>query len=611
MTADKNHEFGVGDFIRQLLRQHPYRLGVVVAAMMAVSLTQGMGLALLVPLLSLIGLSGADVGQSGRLTDWIAGGLQSIGLPVALETVLVCFLVAVTAENQLRYLQRRYTRIFLGNFVTNLRISLYEAYINAAWPFWHTKHLGHMANLLSMESYRVMVAFYELTVFLAETILVAVLLVVAFALSPQLSLLFLLGGGIVSLVVNMLLRNAKHAGTEVTSQNSILQEAIQEHLHAAKLIKASGMERESLQVFENIARKLNDTETKGNIGPYRLAAFLNPIVAGLLCLGLYLALTQLRINAAAALVVLFIFYRISTRAVMIQQAWHGLLLNAPAYGAISGELDEARRFLEQKPLPTHTLCPHLSRSIEVENVTYSYCPGLPVIQNVSLSIPVGKTVALVGGSGSGKSTLLDLILGLLRPEHGSIEIDGIDLREIDLRAWRSRIGYVGQDTILFHDSIINNIRWANPKATDLEVKDAAELAHADTFMKTASQGYETKIGHRGVRLSGGERQRLALARALVRRPNLLILDEATSNLDAVSEKAVQEAIDGLQRRITIIIVAHRLATVRNADWIYVLDKGHVVQEGVWTELTRTDGQFSTLWALQNGSLQESGVSEKT
>jgi ATP-binding cassette, subfamily C, bacterial len=599
-AVGKQDAFGTVRFIRELLALHPYRIAFIVASMTIVSLAQGIGIALLVPLLSLIGI-GQSALPSGRLMAWFASAFEFWGLPMVLETVLPIFLLFVTAENQLRYFQRRYTRTFLGNFVTNLRISLYEAYLNAAWPFWHTKHLGRMANLLGMESYRVMVAFYELTSFLSEIILVTVLLAVAFLLSWPLALLFLLGAGLLVSISASRLKNVAHTGTDVTTQNGLLQEAIQEHLQAAKLIKSSGMERQSLEIFQTIARKLNLTETKGNIQPYRVAAFLNPIVAAILCLVLYISLNHFKMDPAQVLVSLFIFYRISSRLVMIQQAWHGVLLNAPAYGAILLETREARLFSEQKETLNTVACPILGRSIDLDNVGYSYRPDVAVIRDISFSIPVGKTTALVGGSGSGKTTLLDLMLALIRPEYGRIKIDGVDLGEIDPIAWRNQIAYVGQETVLFHDSIVNNIRWANRQASDKEIETAARLAFAHEFISAMPEGYRTVIGSRGIRLSGGERQRIALARALVRHPRLLVLDEATSNLDAASEKAVQEAIDDLRTRMTIIIVAHRLATVQNADWIYVIEKGRVVQEGTWSELTQMEGQFSNLWSLQSGA----------
>src|SRR5207302_5960544 len=175
------------------------------------------------------------------------------------------------------------------------------------------------------------------------------------------------------------------------------------------------------------------------------------------------------------------------------------------------------------------------------------------------------------------------------------------LGEADLKAWRGQIGYVNQDTILFNDTVSQNIRWANPRATDADVEKSARMAQAHDFIQKMPAGYQTIIGNRGVRLSGGERQRIALARALVRQPRLLILDEATSALDSISEKLIQVAIEQLRSHMAILVVTHRLSTIRSADTIYVLDRGRVVEEGPWDKLTRASGPFQRIWQTQENA----------
>ncbi len=186
-------------------------------------------------------------------------------------------------------------------------------------------------------------------------------------------------------------------------------------------------------------------------------------------------------------------------------------------------------------------------------------------------------------------------------------MDGVDLQVVDLKSWRSRLGYVGQESVFFFDTVAENLRWANPRADMADMERAARLAHAHEFIQALPKGYDTPIGNRGTQLSGGERQRLALARALLSEPRLLLLDEATSSLDAESESKVQEAIDGLRGRVTMVLVAHRLAALRNADWICVLDQGRIAQQGTWEQLAHHPGPFQALWALQTA---EPGASEK-
>ncbi|HEX8244358.1 MAG TPA: ATP-binding cassette domain-containing protein, partial [Longimicrobium sp.] len=225
--------------------------------------------------------------------------------------------------------------------------------------------------------------------------------------------------------------------------------------------------------------------------------------------------------------------------------------------------------------------------------------GREAVGGVDLWIPARRTTAIVGPSGSGKTTVADLVMGLVPPAGGRVVVDGRVLDEEWMRGWREGIGYVAQDTVLFHDSVRRNLLWASPDAAEVELWDALRASAADEFVRALPEGMETVIGERGVRLSGGERQRLALARALLRRPALLILDEATSALDTGNERRIRDAIAGLQGRVTILLITHRLSSVRDADAIHVMEAGRIVESGTWAELMgKTDGRFRALWRSQ-------------
>jgi len=221
------------------------------------------------------------------------------------------------------------------------------------------------------------------------------------------------------------------------------------------------------------------------------------------------------------------------------------------------------------------------------------------VRDVSLVFPYGTTTAIVGASGAGKSTLADLLLGLIEPSAGRILIDGRPLERAQYAAWRDQIGYVSQDTFLFHDSVHANLLWARPSASEADLRQALRLAAADSFVAGLPQGLDTLVGDRGILVSGGERQRLALARALLRGPKLLILDEATNALDSENETRIQDAIDSLRHQMTIIVITHRLSMVRGADRIHVLDQGRVVESGSSAELgTRAGSRFQALREAQ-------------
>jgi subfamily B ATP-binding cassette protein MsbA len=247
------------------------------------------------------------------------------------------------------------------------------------------------------------------------------------------------------------------------------------------------------------------------------------------------------------------------------------------------------------------------RELRFENVDFSYGDA-PVLTGVDLTARKGEVVALVGPSGSGKSTLVDLIPRFYEPVRGRILIDGVDTREIKLPALRSLTGIVSQETVLFHDSVRNNIAYGAPgKYTQQQIEAAARAANAHDFIVELPRGYDTLLGERGTRLSGGQRQRLAIARALLSDPPILILDEATSALDTESERLVQEAIDRLLRGRTVFVIAHRLSTIAHADQILVLDRGEIVEQGSHAELLARRGAYYRLYSLQFGDADEASM----
>lgn len=239
--------------------------------------------------------------------------------------------------------------------------------------------------------------------------------------------------------------------------------------------------------------------------------------------------------------------------------------------------------------------------VRFEHIHFAYRPDRPILQDVNFTIPAGHTVAVVGASGAGKSTLARLLFRFYEVDNGSIRIDGQDIRTVTQDSLRSAIGVVPQDTVLFNDTLYSNLAYGRPEATEEEVYRAARMAHLENFIHSLPEGYDTKVGERGLKLSGGEKQRVAIARVILKNPPLLILDEATSSLDSLSEQAILGALKEVSRQRTTLVIAHRLSTIRDANTILVMDGGRIVESGSHNELLAFGGHYANLWEQQHRS----------
>jgi ATP-binding cassette subfamily C protein len=310
----------------------------------------------------------------------------------------------------------------------------------------------------------------------------------------------------------------------------------------------------------------------------------------LLVLGavIFVSLRGLRVGAANILLLLAVFTRLMPRLASGSGQLQAFLSDLPAFEAIGRISQECREnaevFTSSDPAVSGP-APVLAHELRLEDVSFRYEPQLPwVLDRMSLTIAAGKITAIAGASGAGKSTIADVVNGLLLPNSGHVLVDGVPITRQAGRAWRRQVGYVAQDTMLFHDTVRANMLWARPGASEDELREALTLAAAE-FVFDLPRGLDTMAGDRGVLLSNGQRQRIALARALLRKPSLLILDEATNSLDMENEKRILDAIEQLKKRITIVLIAHRASAVRRAETIYVVENGRVVECGNWESLS--------------------------
>jgi ATP-binding cassette subfamily C protein len=374
-------------------------------------------------------------------------------------------------------------------------------------------------------------------------------------------------------------------------------EMVSESFNGLKVTKTLGAESRSLEALERQARQ----RAENYLGLLRLfgrsRATLDMSSALLASVLLLVAVPGMGLGGAGLLMLILIFSRVMPRVLALQSAAQVVASSLPSFVRVSALV----RDLEEHAQTHRADGPALpvTREVQFDSVSYAYTPGGRLaLEQVSVAVPAGRISAIVGRSGAGKSTLADLMIGLLRPLGGTISIDGRTLGPNEMARWRRKVGYVPQDGFLFHGSVRQNLQWAKPDATDEDMWLALERSAAAAFLRIRPEGLDTIVGDRGVRLSGGERQRLALARALLTDPDVLVLDEATSLLDAVNEEVILDAVRQLKGRVTILIITHRLAAIRHADVIHVLEAGRLIESGSWAELTARSGPFSTLLRAQ-------------
>jgi ATP-binding cassette subfamily B protein/subfamily B ATP-binding cassette protein MsbA len=495
--------------------------------------------------------------------------------------------------------------VSVGYFAARCR-SLVTAQIHSqilrlTYPCASRYRVGDLTDLASLGPEAVRTVIEQSSQLLVNALLISVYLAVLVLLSPWLLLMAMFLAGLITLIQRQLLPRIRFSAYQVSNAQLEIAARITEDIQGLRLLHSSGQLQRADRTVRGRMGDLEDSLRRQSrlmelIGPL---SNLMPIVAIALIGASSLVVFGNKSSGILPSLVTFVLalQRLTIRLSAIARTFTMLSENAGRMDRLNGILAPGgKAFLRDGGIPFKGL----AESIRLEAVALHYGGDGPAALNgIDLKLPKGTTMALVGQSGAGKSSIADLLVGLLKPSRGRVLIDELDLRSIDLASWQRRIGVVSQDTFLFNMSLADNIAFGTPDVKDAHIQHAAQLAHAAGFIEDLPDGYATVVGERGFRLSGGQRQRIALARALLRDPDLLILDEATSALDSESERLVQQALEEMRPKRTVLVIAHRLSTVVNVDQIVVLDRGRIVDRGSHLELLARGGHYSRLWNLQH------------
>lgn len=549
-------------------RAYPTQTAVALVALLVGALAEGVGLSALLPLLTVAAEGGSSTGGLGKV---IADALAFVGVgptPGALVTLIVA---AVAIKSALLLVANRHVGYAVARVATDLRLALIRALVGARWEYYVGQPVGAIANAVATEASRASSAYLHAMSMAALLLQALVYAAVALLVSWQAALAALGAGLTFFYAMNRLVRAARRAGARQTTLLHSLLFHLADILQAVKPLKAMAREDAGVALLRTETVKLNRALQREVLSKEALRAFQEFAIAAVVAAGLYVALTQWRLPLPSVMVLTFVLARILGQLGKAQQRYQQMVACESAFWSLKRTLAEAEGAREPQ---LGAVVPRLERAIRFEGVSFAYGNGW-VLRDVSLAIPTGRFTTIVGPSGAGKTTLVDLVTALLRPQQGEIWIDDVPLSQVDRRRWRRMIGYVPQEPLLLHDTILSNVTLGDPDLTEHDAERALRAAGAWGFVEALPDGIHTTVGERGARLSGGQRQRLAIARALVHAPKLLILDEATSALDAESEAEICASVRALRGSLTILAISHRPALAGAADEVHRVEEGTI------------------------------------
>jgi subfamily B ATP-binding cassette protein MsbA len=593
------------------LRPHGWVFFTAVVATFLFAALDAFSFLLIIPFLRVLftdtgGEAPASVSVGDDLLDRILNG--TIGRLVDLQAPpqeaiwgIILFILAIFALKNVFDFLKTYLMARVQQGVTrDLRDNVYDHLVDLDLAFFGKTKMGQILSRLTydVEQLRVLVA-KELGKVVSSLFEFAATVVGAVVISWQLTLAAFVVVPFTMGIWGPLIRKLKRNDRRVLDSAADVNAHIQETLSGIRLVKSSSTEDYERERFHGLTFRYYSRFLRSE----KLRALASPITEMLSAIGTVILLwfgARLVLVSGSLTGEEFIGF-----LALSMKLYSPVKYLAKFPALIQPGLVGAERIFEFLDAPIEVQDPGEARSfpglreeISFEGVSFAYRPGEPVLQDISFKVPRGSVLALVGPSGAGKTTMLDLLARFYDVTDGRILVDGQDLREFSLRGLRSSLGIVSQETVLFHDTVRANIAYGSPAATDEEVKRAAEAAHAHDFIRELPKGYDTVVGERGTELSGGQRQRLAIARAILRNPPILVFDEATSSLDTEAERLVQQAIERLLEGRTVFVIAHRLSTVQRADQILVLEQGRIVERGTHHELLAEEGLYHHLYELQ-------------
>ena len=562
-----------------------------------IGLLDGLGLTMFLPLLQMAdggsATSGEGLGNLGFLVD----GINYVGIDLNIKAVLLMLFLFFTIKGIVVFYASVYKVKISQFFISKLRIDLTTLFTMYSFRAFVTSDIGRIQNSFTGEIAKISGAYVNYSECIQQFVLVLVYLGFVFMVDWKFALLVCLGGLLSNLFFSNLFKKTKQQSGELSKNNSNYQGLIIQYIANFKYLKATGFLKVYADKLVSGIKEVEHNNSQIGFLNARITALREPFMIGIVCLVILIQITYLKGNLGAIMVSLLFFYRALSALMAFQSKYNNFLGASGSLENIANFESELKRNLEVNGVVELS---KFTDTIQLRGTNFGYNANDGILKDINLTVKKNEIVAFVGESGSGKTTLVNLISGLLQPNSGFIFIDGISQTELNMSSYQSRIGYISQDPVMFNDSIYNNVTfWASPTEQNiLKFKESIKKAALTDYIDGLKEKEQTLLGNNGINLSGGQKQRVSIARELFKEIDILILDEATSALDSETEREIQDNIDALKGNYTILIIAHRLATIKNADTIYLMDKGAIVGMGDFEALTASSDRFKRMVELQ-------------
>lgn len=572
------------------------KLFVYLGLSIAVSFLDGMGLAMFMPLLQAVSGTSSNAGESLGQLRYLTDGMRSIGIDLNVTSVLFVLILIFCIKGLFKFIQLRYAVKLRHAFIRKVRTYLVNNLQRLSYTGFLTLDGGRIQNNLTMEVQRLFQTMNYYFNASQSAVMLSTYLFLAFLANYQFALLVGLGAGLSNLIYRKIYTATKKASWELSKNGDNYNGYLIQAIHYFKYLKSTNYFSLYANKLKNVIGRAETLNKR--IGFYNsiTSSVKEPIIVIIVALVILLQVNVMGSSLSSILLSLLLFYRALGFLVTLQNHWQGFIEHSGgmrAIAAISEEMESHRETFGSKQFET------ISKGITMNNIEFSYGDN-PVLNGANIFIPRRETVAFVGESGSGKTTLANMIAGLVVPNKGVIAIDDTPLSEYDLNTFRSKIGYISQESVVFNDTIFNNVTfWAEPTPENIRrFEDIIELASLKDFVESQTNREQTNLGDNGIMISGGQKQRISIARELYKNAEILIFDEATSALDSETERIIQENIEKLHGRYTIVLIAHRLSTIKEADTIYLLERGKVSASGSFGEMIDSSPRFKRMVSLQ-------------